>query len=97
VLCADRRVSFDSEADSSFVNEGSRPRINQVFFVIDSPVLVAIDVLSERIETLVAAMLTDLDVQMHGQRCHAVAQIAQDHGIEVPAALLSQLEQLAQS
>jgi (2R)-3-sulfolactate dehydrogenase (NADP+) len=95
LCCALTGASFGFEADSFFVEEGNRPRFGQAFMVIDPAALAGTEVFSERIETLVAAMLADPDVRLPGQRREALAKAAQENGIEVPEALVKQLEELA--
>jgi (2R)-3-sulfolactate dehydrogenase (NADP+) len=95
LCCALTGASFGFEADSFFVEEGNRPRIGQAFMVIDPAALAGTEVFSERIETLVAAMLAAPDVRLPGQRREALAKAAQEKGIEVPEALVKQLEELA--
>ncbi len=95
ICCALTGAAFGFEADSFFTNEGNRPRIGQAFVVIDPGALAGNDVFHERIETLVATMLLDPDVRLPGQRRADLARRAQAEGIEVPAALLAQLESLA--
>jgi (2R)-3-sulfolactate dehydrogenase (NADP+) len=95
LCCALTGASFGFEADSFFTDEGNRPRIGQAFMVIDPAALAGTDVFDERIETLVSAMLADPDVRLPGQRRIALARAAEEQGIEVPAALVEQLEALA--
>lgn len=97
LCCALGGAAFGFEADSFFVEEGNRPRIGQAFMVIDPAALAGNEVFHERIETLVAAMLIDPDVRLPGQRRDALAQKAKADGIDVPDALLNQLEELARS
>lgn len=95
LCCALTGASFGFEADSFFNEEGNRPRIGQVFMVIDPAALAGTDVFNERLETLVSAMLVDPDVRLPGQRREALAQKAQAEGIEVPQAMIDQLTALA--
>lgn len=95
LCCALTGAAFGFEADSFFVEQGNRPRIGQAFMVIDPAALAGTDVFSERIETLVAAMQADPDVRLPGQRREALARKAAAEGIEVPDALIKQLEELA--
>jgi (2R)-3-sulfolactate dehydrogenase (NADP+) len=97
LCCALGGAAFGFEADSFFVEEGNRPRIGQAFMVIDPAALAGTEVFHERIETLVAAMLADPDVRLPGQRREALAQKAEADGIDVPDALVKQLEELARS
>jgi (2R)-3-sulfolactate dehydrogenase (NADP+) len=95
LCCALTGAAYGFEADSFFTEEGNRPRIGQAFLVIDPAALAGTDVFHERIETLVETMLLDPDVRLPGQRRLALARQAAAEGIEVPAALLEQLEALA--
>ena len=97
LCCALGGAAFGFEADSFFVEEGNRPRIGQAFMVIDPAALAGTEVFHERIETLVSAMLADPDVRLPGQRREALAQKAEADGIDVPDALVKQLEELARS
>lgn len=95
LCCALTGASFGFEADSFFNEQGNRPRIGQVFMVIDPAALAGTDVFNERLETLVSAMLVDPDVRLPGQRREALAKKAEAEGIEVPQALIDQLQALA--
>jgi (2R)-3-sulfolactate dehydrogenase (NADP+) len=97
LCCALTGAAYGFEADSFFTEEGNRPRIGQAFLVIDPAALAGTDVFHERIETLVETMLLDPDVRLPGQRRLALARQAAAEGIEVPAALLEQLESLARA
>ncbi|HMM54021.1 MAG TPA: Ldh family oxidoreductase [Candidatus Desulfobacillus sp.] len=95
LCCALTGAAFGFEADSFFSDEGNRPRIGQAFLAIDPAALAGTDVYRERLETLIAAMLQDPEVRLPGYRRADLARAAQTAGVEVPAALLSQLEALA--
>jgi (2R)-3-sulfolactate dehydrogenase (NADP+) len=97
LCCALTGAAYGFEADSFFTEEGNRPRIGQAFLVIDPAALAGSDVFHERIETLVETMLLDPDVRLPGQRRLALERQAEAEGIEVPAALLEQLEALARA
>jgi (2R)-3-sulfolactate dehydrogenase (NADP+) len=97
LCCALTGAAYGFEADSFFTEEGNRPRIGQAFLVIDPAALAGTDVFHERIETLVETMLLDPDVRLPGQRRLALERQAEAEGIEVPAALLEQLESLARA
>ena len=83
------------EASSFFVDEGNRPRLGQAFLVIDPGALGGPDVYAERIETLIAAMSEEPAVRLPGARRHAFYLEAERNGLDVPAALWRELEQLA--
>jgi (2R)-3-sulfolactate dehydrogenase (NADP+) len=95
LCCALTGAAFGFEADSFFVDAGNRPRIGQAFLVIDPAALAGTEVFNERLETLIGMMLLDTDVRLPGQRRIALAERAAAEGIEVPDALVAQLEALA--
>jgi len=95
LCCALTGAAFGFEADSFFVDEGNRPRIGQAFLVIDPGALAGQEVFFERVETLIAAMLAEQGVRLPGSRRTAIAGDALREGIDIPAALLADLERLA--
>jgi len=95
LCCALTGAAFGFEADSFFVDEGNRPRIGQAFLVVDPDALAGKDVFFERVETLIAAMLAEQGVRLPGSRRTAIAGDALREGIDIPAALLADLERLA--
>ena len=95
LCCALTGAAFGFEADSFFVDEGNRPRIGQAFLVIDPEALAGREVFFARIETLVAAMLSEEGVRLPGYRRAAIADGAAREGVEIPAALMADLERLA--
>jgi len=95
LCCALTGAAFGFEADSFFVDEGNRPRIGQAFLVIDPDALAGREVFYARLETLVAAMLVEEGVRLPGYRRSALAEGAVREGVEIPAALLADLERLA--
>jgi (2R)-3-sulfolactate dehydrogenase (NADP+) len=84
------------EASSFFVDAGNRPRLGQAFIVVDPAALAGLDVYFERVETLVDAMLADPGVRLPGARRAALESAAAQDGVEIPAALATQLTALAQ-
>ncbi len=84
-------AQFGFEASSFFVDEGNRPRIGQVFIVIDPAALTGSDAYLARIEVLVAEMLKDDGVRLPGARREALRRQAEADGIEVSAAVLASL------
>ena len=95
LCCALTGAAFGFEADSFFVDAGNRPLIGQAFLVVDPDALAGREVFFARIETLVAAMLAEEGVRLPGVRRAAIAEIAVREGIDIPAALLADLERLA--
>ena len=85
---------FGLENDSFF--EPGRPAsIGHAIVAINPGALAGSDVYFERIETLLTAMLADEGVRLPGGRRHAAAADARANGIEVTAALIKQLCELA--
>jgi (2R)-3-sulfolactate dehydrogenase (NADP+) len=95
LVCALTGAAMGFEADSFFVDEGNRPRIGQAFIVIDPDALSGNAVFFERVETLIAEMLEDDGVRLPGERRRALGVAAAGNGVEIPAPLLAQLQQLA--
>lgn len=83
-------AQFGFEASSFFVDEGNQPRIGQAFIVIDPGALAGSASYLERIEVLVADMLSDEGVRLPGARREQLRRRAEDEGITVPDALLAQ-------
>jgi (2R)-3-sulfolactate dehydrogenase (NADP+) len=82
-------ANFGYEASSFFVDEGNRPGIGQAFIVIDPGALAGQDAFLDRVEVLVAEMLTDAGVRLPGARREALRRKAMAEGIEVPDALVA--------
>ncbi len=88
-------AQFGFEASSFFVDAGNAPRIGQAFIVIDPGALSGQDVYYERMETVIAEMLSDDGVRLAGARRLALERKAAVSGISIPDALKAQLEALA--
>lgn len=88
-------ASFGAEADSFFVDAGNRPRLGQAFIAIDPGALAGRDTYYTRLEALLQAMLADDGVRLPGSRRQALAASAQAQGVQIAAATLEQLRQLA--
>jgi (2R)-3-sulfolactate dehydrogenase (NADP+) len=88
-------AAIGCEASSFFVDEGYRPRLGQAFLVIDPDALAGRETFIERIETLVGEMAKEPGVRLPGARRRALAEDAAARGVEIPAALLGELERLA--
>lgn len=97
LACALTGAAFGFEADSFFVDEGNRPRLGQMFFVIDPGALAGSDMYYSRIEKLIELMVQDKEVRLPGDRRRAIARKAAQDGIVVPDALYQQLIALAGS
>ncbi len=95
LLCASLTgAAIGPEADSFFAEEGNRPRIGQSFIAIDPAGLAGMDKYAERVETVVATMLSDGEVRLPGTRRFAFEKSTHSRGIEVPDDLLAQIEKL---
>ena len=90
-------ANFGFEASSFFVDEGNAPRIGQAFLLIDPGALAGSDVYFERMEALVAEMLSDEGVRLAGERRRMLHDRAEAGGLELPDALAAQLTALARS
>jgi (2R)-3-sulfolactate dehydrogenase (NADP+) len=83
-------ANFGFEASSFFVEEGNRPRLGQVFIVIDPGALAGAGHYLDRIEVLMAEMLKDEGVRLPGARREALRRRAQADGLTVPDAVVAQ-------
>ena len=82
-------ANFGFEASSFFVDEGNRPGIGQAFLVIDPDALAGREAFLDRLEVLVAEMLTDDGVRLPGARREALLEKARTDGVAVADALLA--------
>jgi len=88
-------AQFGFEASSFFVDEGNAPRLGQAFLVIDPGALAGNDAYYDRIEILIAEMLSDEGVRLAGARRTGLEQQADRSGLTIPDALKNQLDMLA--
>jgi (2R)-3-sulfolactate dehydrogenase (NADP+) len=88
-------AQFGFEASSFFVDEGNAPRIGQAFLVIDPGALGGSASYFERIEVLLREMLIDDGVRLAGARRLALERAAAEKGVNIPDALMAQLQALA--
>jgi (2R)-3-sulfolactate dehydrogenase (NADP+) len=88
-------AQFGFEADSFFAATGNRPRVGQVFIVVDPDALVGTRVYLARVETLVAALLAEEGVRLPGTRRHEQAARATVEGVEIGDPILARLRTLA--
>ena len=80
---------YGFEASSFFVDEGNRPGIGQAFIVIDPGALAGSDSFFDRIEVLLAEMLSDDGVRLPGARREALRRRAEAEGLDVADTLLA--------
>ncbi|MDO9384999.1 MAG: Ldh family oxidoreductase [Hyphomicrobiaceae bacterium] len=88
-------AQFGFEASSFFVDEGNVPRLGQAFLVIDPGALAGSDAYYDRIEILIAEMLSDEGVRLAGARRTGLERRADESGLTIPDALKNQLDMLA--
>jgi (2R)-3-sulfolactate dehydrogenase (NADP+) len=79
---------YGFEASSFFVDEGNRPRIGQLFIVIDPGALAGREAFLDRIEVLVLEMQKDAGVRLPGARREQLRRAAERDGIVVADATL---------
>ncbi len=82
-------AAFAFEADSFFAPSPNPPRLGHALLALDPGALAGTDAFTERMETLVAAMLGDEGVRLPGSRRDALREAAARDGVEVPEALLA--------
>jgi (2R)-3-sulfolactate dehydrogenase (NADP+) len=90
-------AQFGFEASSFFVDEGNQPKIGQAFLIIDPAALNGNDSYLDRIEVLVSEMLLDEGVRLAGARRLSLERKAQEAGVNIPDALLQNLQKLAEA
>jgi (2R)-3-sulfolactate dehydrogenase (NADP+) len=90
-------AQFGFEASSFFTDEGNQPRIGQAFLLIDPTAMTGNRSYFDRIEVLVDEMLKDDGVRLAGARRLQLERRAQETGLQVPDALIEQLQKLASS
>jgi (2R)-3-sulfolactate dehydrogenase (NADP+) len=88
-------AAFGFEMDSFFSATGNTARLGQGFLAIDPGAMAGNEIYSERIEALVAAMLEDDGVRLPGYRRFENREKAQRDGVEIPDALITELNALA--
>jgi len=88
-------ANFGYEAGSFLTEAGDKSRVGHLFWAIDPGALAGSDAYLSRVEALIEAMLEDGDVRLPGQRRVDLAKAAARDGVEIPDALLGQLQALA--
>jgi (2R)-3-sulfolactate dehydrogenase (NADP+) len=86
---------FGFEASTFFEDEGNQPRIGQAFILIDPGALAGAAAYFDRLEIMIAEILTDPDVRLPGARRIDLERRAQTTGLTIPDPLNNQLRQLA--
>ncbi|NKJ48944.1 sulfolactate dehydrogenase [Burkholderia sp. SG-MS1] len=85
-------ANFGYEAGSFLTGEGERSRIGHLFWAIDPGALAGDDAYLSRVEALIGMMLEDDGVRLPGARRESLARTAQQEGVEIPDALIAQLQ-----
>lgn len=88
-------AQFGAEADSFFEDAGNRPRIGQLFLVLDPGAFAGSQVFADRVEALLDAMLGDEGTRLPGARREAAQAEAAASGVDVPDVLWRDLQLLA--
>lgn len=83
---------FGFEADTFFEDAGNQPRIGQAFILLDPGALAGRENYLDRLEVLLAEMLTDDGVRLPGQRRFELEAQSEQSGITISDALLQQIE-----
>jgi (2R)-3-sulfolactate dehydrogenase (NADP+) len=88
-------AAISRDNDSFFTETGNRPSLGQGFIAIDPGAAAGRTVYNERVEALIAMMLSEDSVRLPGSRRFEAQRLAQARGVEVPDALLAKLRELA--
>lgn len=94
LCCALTGAAFSFENDSYF-EPGGKPRIGHAILAIDAEALAGSASYLDRIEVMIDTLLSEEGVRLPGSRRHAAALAARGEGIDIPDALLQELERLA--
>jgi (2R)-3-sulfolactate dehydrogenase (NADP+) len=94
LCCALTGAAFSFENDSYF-ESGNKPRIGHAILAIDPEALAGAQSYFGRIEVMISRMLEEEGVRLPGVRRHAAVAEAKARGIEVPQALIDELQRLA--
>ena len=81
--------------NDSYFEPGNKPRIGHAIVAIDPEAVAGADVYYERMEALVAAMLSDASVRLPGARRQQAVAAAKGQGVEVSDSVMKELRQLA--
>ena len=95
LACALSGSAYGFESDSFFTEAGKPTRIGQAFLAIDPGALAGNEVFLERVETLVAAMLSDEGVRIPGDRRRTNREKIAKDGIAVAPDLAGKIRKLA--
>lgn len=76
-------ANFGFQADSFFEAEGNRPRLGQLFIIIDPSAMAGHDFYYAHLERLLTEMLQDPEVRLPGYRRHALEADARLSGLAV--------------
>jgi (2R)-3-sulfolactate dehydrogenase (NADP+) len=88
---------FSYEADTFFVEAGNQPRIGQAFIVIDPAALSGADHYFNRMEAIIAEMLTDDDVRLPGIRREAIQREREKNGLVIADSVIANWQNIVKS
>ncbi len=88
-------AAISRDNDSFWVEQGNRPSLGQGFIAIDPGAAAGRAVYDQRLETLIAMMLSEEGVRLPGGRRFDAQRLAMAQGVDVPDALLHKLRELA--
>jgi (2R)-3-sulfolactate dehydrogenase (NADP+) len=88
-------ANFGYEAGSFLTADGERSRIGHLFWAIDPASLAGSDAYLSCVEALIEEMMRDPDVRLPGERRIQFAVTARRVGMDLPAALLDELREMA--
>ena len=87
-------ANFGYEAGSFLTADGERSAIGHLFWAIDPAAMAGQETYLARIEALIELMMQDAEVRLPGERRRQLASSAALDGIDIPAALLEELNTL---
>lgn len=91
LCCVLTGAALSHEVKSLHLGEGSPLRLGQLFIAVDPGALVGDSTYTQRVESLVAAMLEDEGVRVPGARRETTRKIAENDGIEIDDRLYREL------
>jgi (2R)-3-sulfolactate dehydrogenase (NADP+) len=94
LCCALTGAAFSFENDSYF-EPGNKPRIGHAIVAIDPAALAGSESYFSRLEVFIGRLREEEGVRLPGARRHAALSRAREQGVEVPQALIEELQALA--
>jgi (2R)-3-sulfolactate dehydrogenase (NADP+) len=94
LCCALTGAAFSFENESYF-EPGNKPRIGHAIIAIDPEALAGRDSYFGRLDIMIGRMLEEEGVRLPGTRRYAASTQARERGIEIPQAVVDELQRLA--